>query len=482
MRMSIRTKIIIANLLVILPLLVVLNVLIVSAFEQYNLRTVRNRLLQATQTVQLEVSRHLSELPEPSGSDLHFLNKEISQRVGSPTQLFYIKNNRNILVDSRTGNIEYNSATAASDEGFQVAISEGGNYILKDSGGMRYFEVSFPIYHVVELVGSGRIVYSLEQEYALISGLRKILLSLSGLFFILIMSLLYALTNRLVSPLIQLKNSITQFDINHPGTLLNFERADEEVFQLSRSFNQMAENIRDLVRKLSDEKVKQKTFYDNMTHELKTPLTTIMGCADLACRVDSPEKREQCLSTIQSECGRLLRIVNQLLHQSRINEYESRVEKKRLDLGEVVAEAVKILQYKAKKNHIALSLTRPKQPIMGYIDGDKITELVLNLVDNAIKHSGTDKVEVALRVQENHVLLDVIDYGQGFQIGVSTKQKDDMFESQGIGLNICRQIVEQHGGSMYILPQQVGTIVRVQLPQAADAATGHNFSVDGLLE
>lgn len=464
MRMSIRTKIILANLLVILPLLAGLNYFAISAFEQYNLRTVRSALLQTTRFAQLDLNRYLSQMPEPSGRDLHFLNKEISQRIGSPTQIFYTRNERDILVDSRTGNIEYSSLAAREDEGFTITLSRGENYALREANGVPFFEVNFPIYQVDELVGSGRIIYSLEQEYALIGGLKMILLGLSGMFFLLIMTLLYILTNRLVSPLIQLKNSITKFDINHPGTLLEYDRADDEVFQLARSFNTMAESIRDLIRRLRDEKVKQKTFYDNMTHELKTPLTTIMGCADLARRFDEPDKREQCLDTIQSESARLLRIVNQLLHQSRINEYRTRLRKELLDVGEAVCDALKILEYKAKKNRITLAIKQPNKAIMAHVDRDKLTELVLNLVDNAIKHSGTTKVDVDLRVQSEQVVIDIVDYGHGFQNAATAELQDDVFESQGIGLNICRRIVEQHGGSMYILPQHVGTIVRVQFP------------------
>ncbi len=461
MRINTARKITIAATLIVLPSLLALNLLVSHAFEQYTLRIVRDNLYNAAQTAQLHFNRNLAQQDELLGHDVFFINNDLSAQLGMRTQLYYLNHFDTVFVDSQAQVIEHGPGLE-EDQGWERAMDDGMNYIVTDYEGTRSFVLDFPLFSVQDLVGAGRIVYELDAEYELIHGLRRIMIVISLILFILTVTMLAAVTRWTVLPLVRLKRQIVDFDIDDRSDEVAYSyHFQDEVYDLTGAFNRMLARIRVLITSLKTEQAKQKTFYDHMTHEFKTPLTNIIGYGQLLNRVEDSNTRRECSQQVVSEAGRLLRLVNELLVQSKLSEYSFRVQKRRQNLSTVIDAAVGTIRHRLEKNGIELRVDKDEE-LWVSLDSDRITELLLNVLDNAIRHSDTKRIDVSAWT-DGQTMVSLRDYGRGMQ----EAQNREIPQTSGYGLVICRQIAEAHGGSLHIHSAEPGTEIILELPNEA---------------
>ncbi len=459
MRINTARKITIAATLIVLPSLLALNLLVSNAFEQYTLRIVRDNLSSAAQTAQLHFNRSLTQQEELLGHDVFFINNEISEQLGMRTQLYYLNQFDTVFVDSRAQVIEDSPAMVES-QGWEWALDHQTTYIVTDYEGSRSFVLDFPLFSVQDLVGAGRIIYQLDGEYELIHGLRRIMIVISLILFILTVTLLAAVTRWTVIPLVRLKRQIVDFDIDGDSDEVEYSYLfHDEVYDLTGAFNRMLARIRALIASLKEEQAKQKTFYDHMTHEFKTPLTNIIGYGQLLDRVEDRQTRRECSQQVVSEAGRLLRLVNELLVQSKLSQYSFRVEKRWQNVSTVLDGVIKTMKHRLAKNGIELRVDKDDE-LWVWMDSDRITELLLNILDNAIRHSDTQRIDI-FAWTDGDTMVSIRDYGRGMQ----GTQEREIPQPGGYGLVICRQIAEAHGGALHIHSAEPGTEIVLQLPQ-----------------
>ncbi|HEX7713911.1 MAG TPA: HAMP domain-containing sensor histidine kinase, partial [Bacillota bacterium] len=214
--------------------------------------------------------------------------------------------------------------------------------------------------------------------------------------------------------------------------------------------------------------------FNNMTHEIRTPLTTIIGYADIIEKLDTKEERSDCLQYIQTEGKRLLRLINDLFRLSKLNTYTLTLSQVQCSLERILQETAEIVRYKANKYGIVIN-TSIKTNVKLKADKDKLKEVLLNLVDNAILHSKSPQIDIMLSIREKEALIEVKDYGQG--IGAEQMEKirqkfsgcpiNSIYDQagHGYGLLVSKSIIEAHGGSLEIdSTEGTGTTVRVRLP------------------
>lgn len=218
-------------------------------------------------------------------------------------------------------------------------------------------------------------------------------------------------------------------------------------------------------------------FVANASHELKTPLTSIKGFAELleSGMVNNPEKESRYLALIHAETERMIVLINDIL---RLSELESITEDTGKATVSLLAAAQKVkesLAVQASERNIAISVSGDA----GILDAnpDRMTELILNLMDNAVKYNRTDgRVEIRVTSQKNSVALTVSDTG----IGIPPEVQDRVFErfyrvdksrsrkigGTGLGLSIVKHIVELYKGKI-ALKSEVGkgTAIQVTLPR-----------------
>ena len=168
-----------------------------------------------------------------------------------------------------------------------------------------------------------------------------------------------------------------EFDARVKG----YEDRKDEIGELAEAFNTMAES-------LAKSEAKRSEFIANVSHELKTPMTTIAGFADgILDGTIPPEREREYLKTISSETRRLSRLVRRMLDLSRLQSKENVTAQEQFDVSEVMLRVLVSLETKINARHLDVDTHLPEGPVTVWGDPDAITQVCYNLLDNAIKFS-----------------------------------------------------------------------------------------------
>lgn len=223
--------------------------------------------------------------------------------------------------------------------------------------------------------------------------------------------------------------------------------------------------------------LRKKEFVANLAHELKTPLTAISGFLEtLEEEKLSPEGRGY-LDIIKRNTDRLVRLVEDLSRLSELEEKGLELEKSPLDLAAVVRGVVEAYQKEAGKKGLYLKVELEPLPLIA-ADAFQIEQLVINLVDNAIRYTEKGGVVVALKPEAGGVLLSVTDTGIGIpeehlprifeRFYVVDKSRSRRTGGTGLGLSIVKHIVLAHGGKIEVKSAPgFGSTFTVWLPALA---------------
>lgn len=211
------------------------------------------------------------------------------------------------------------------------------------------------------------------------------------------------------------------------------------------------------------------TFVSNVSHELKTPLTTIRMYAELLGedRVTDPEKTKRYLHTIASESQRLTRLVNNVLDFSRLEQNRKKYQISRFDLRDAVEEALQSQRIRIGEAGMELTVVLPDDPAPVESDRDTIQQALLNLLDNAVKYAASGKkLDVELKAVPSGYGVYVVDAGQGipeahrrriferfYRIDDSITAKS---QGSGLGLGLSRRLLADLGGTLEYLPASNG--------------------------
>lgn len=221
----------------------------------------------------------------------------------------------------------------------------------------------------------------------------------------------------------------------------------------------------------------QNKFISSVSHELKTPLTTIIGYIDLLSRRGTSDKllTEKALSTMKSESQRLLRLVNDLLNINTYNRLDFDFIFTDIDMNELLCEAVNEMNIKAEQENIVVVYNSLALPLIRG-DYDRLKQVLLNVIDNALKYSHPeDIIRVTATFSETELEITVRDYGDGIPDSSISKLfnafyrvDDDRSRNTGgfgLGLSIVKNIIQKHGGDVQIESVQgQGTLVVLRLP------------------
>lgn len=220
--------------------------------------------------------------------------------------------------------------------------------------------------------------------------------------------------------------------------------------------------FQDVTERKAVEQMKNE-FISIVSHELRTPLTSIRGSLGLLASgllTKFPDKAEKMLKIAVENTDRLVRLINDILDIERLESGKVSVEQQECDLSELMKGATETMQAMASSNGVKLVLEPMREKV--WADSDRILQVLTNLLSNAIKFSESGKL-VSLKAQEwepGWVRVDVIDQGRGIPAEKTSKIFErfgqvDASDSRekggtGLGLPICRTIVEQHGGRLWV--------------------------------
>ena len=293
----------------------------------------------------------------------------------------------------------------------------------------------------------------------------NILTLIESVLIIFIFAISYRLTNRIVTPIENLTSASKKLGEGNYNIDININGTDE-ISILSREFINMKSKIQEQILDIEKEKDKveklalsRKIFFDTVTHELKTPLTSIIGYSEMILDniVDDEEFKLRAIGRIHSESERLNTLVLEIIKISKglssINDiYED------VDISEILNQIISDLNIKAEKYNLSISQNVEKSIIN--IKLNKMKEVLINVIDNAIKYSTKDSlISVNSYICHNTYIIEVINFSQSpipediythiFQPFIKSNTPNDEY-STGLGLFLCNEIIKDHNGSITI--------------------------------
>lgn len=214
----------------------------------------------------------------------------------------------------------------------------------------------------------------------------------------------------------------------------------------------------------------------SVSHDLRTPLTSILGSVGTMVEnydVLNDDVKKDFLNDVYTEAEWLNGLVENILSLTRLDEGKVKLKKEMEAVEEIVAEAVSRVKKRAEQHEIMISI--PSELLMIPVDGTLIEQVLVNLLDNAIKHTaGNSKIKVEVIKENNKVIVEVSDDGQGipeddlpfiFNRYYTKQSGSNNRRGIGIGLSICKSIIEAHGGTITAENNATGgAVFRFTLP------------------
>lgn len=242
-------------------------------------------------------------------------------------------------------------------------------------------------------------------------------------------------------------------------------RNNDEIGELSRVFNDMADELE------NSEAIKND-FISSVSHELRTPLTAIKGWSETLEAGYDEETYRKGMTVITHETGRLEAMVEELLDFSRIQNGRFTLQKANIDIIAELDDALLIYTDKAKKENKTIHYTEPEFLCVVYGDKNRLRQVFINVIDNAIKYSDPGgNVDITVEKGSGTLSIIVADTGIGIAAADLPKVKAKFYKANstrrgsGIGLAVADEIISMHGGTLDIASELgKGTTVTITLP------------------
>ncbi len=424
---------------------------------------------------------------ESTKKDLHYTLKtlevfpkdELVQRDSDIAAVLQDENSRITIIDIDgtvllDSDVDGEMENHLQREEVQMALRDGEGYAVRYST-----TLDLPMLYVALYSPSQACIYRIAIPY---NGLEEYGVSLlpAALVSFVTASLIALMLARkssksLTRPLQEIGNEIRRSqDSDLPLTFHSYQY--EELNEIADTIKQMQEEIKHYVKRLKREKKIRQEFFDNASHELKTPLTSIRGYGELLKNgvVADPKQAQECVEHILKETNHMTALITDILMISRLEGNDVVEEKTNIALRLTIEEIQKSLEPMALEHNVQLEVQAEDCTV--YMSRKHLNQLLSNLISNAIKYNrehGT--VDVFLKSERHRLILSVEDSG----IGISKEDQKHVFErfyrvdkgrsrkvgGTGLGLAIVKHIVRYYNGTVELVSQEnVGTKITISLP------------------
>ncbi|MEA1973987.1 MAG: HAMP domain-containing sensor histidine kinase, partial [Bacillota bacterium] len=323
---------------------------------------------------------------------------------------------------------------------------------LKNNNG----EIVGVLRYLTSLTLIDRTVYRLFLYSLIILSVILLILSALSLFF----------TRTIINPIDIIIETTEKLANGEYNTRIESEFKDE-MKTLADSVNLMAEKIQE------SEKSKNE-FISSITHEIRTPLTSIKGWSEtiITSDINDKEEIETGLNIIIKETERLSSMVKELLEFSKLEAGNLIIYKEKTDIISLCSDIMSIYKGKFSKKNIEGILKKEAEHLIVRVDSNRIRQVIINILENAYKFSDyNSKIIIDITKDKKYVKISVIDSGIGISeenlLKVKSKffKGDSKFSGSGLGLSISNEIMKLHDGELLIDSKiNEGTIVKILIP------------------
>lgn len=255
----------------------------------------------------------------------------------------------------------------------------------------------------------------------------------------------------------------------------------DEFGDLSRDFQKMSHSLMESQEEIKRQEGLRRQFMMDVAHEMRTPLTTMSGLLEGLQHNMIPEKqRGRSLELIQRETQRLTRLVNENLDYEKIRSHQFVLAKQENDGNKLLDQIKEQLSRKAAKKNINI-LVEAEEGLIVWADYDRIIQILINLVTNAIQFSEDSDIILQGKMQEEYSEIKVIDKGIGIDPAhlksiwerfykVDESRKNTEFGESGIGLSVVQSLIEAHQGNIEVDSELgKGSVFTVKLPHKKES-------------
>ena len=389
-----------------------------------------------------------------------------------------------IAVMDRGGNVMTNSQAAYDEdpefieslngeeisEAFQRTLAGETIRLRSESGEAPTFTVGVPFMMDDTVTGA---VFIRTKAQQIESGLEEILwriVLIAAAVILLFGIVAFLFVRRRMKPLKQLETAAAIIAEGDFSVQVDEKKGDRELRELSGAFNTMT-------RKLQGVEENRREFVANVSHELRSPITSIRGFAEgMADGVIPAEEQPKYLRLVANESKRLSGLIDDLLALSRLERDDAKPEMTVFDVNEMLRRAVirRMNDLEAKRIDVGCEFEEDRCEVRA--DSDRIEQVVINLLDNAIKFTPEGgKITLESAAKDDVAEITVRDSG----CGVPSEDREKIFDrfftadrahtagkGTGLGLSICKRIMEMHGQSIRLLDTDEGAAFSFTLERA----------------
>ena len=289
------------------------------------------------------------------------------------------------------------------------------------------------------------------------------------------------LASRALSPVDRLTRAAERIGRGNLSERVEEHGSQDEIGRLAATFNRM-------ISRLEQAFERERRFTADASHELKTPLAVLRGDIEVALRRErTPEEYQRVLQSSLEEIARLTKLTEDLLTLARSDAGESVLELEQVQLDRLASEARAYIAPLADSAGVALIYEAPESPVGVEGDEKRLKQLLVNLLDNAIKYTPAGGIaRLSLAVEGSSAVIEVSDTGRGIPASAlphvferfyrQTDPRDSRVTGFGLGLAISKWIVDAHGGSIEVDSEEGrGSRVTVRLPVAQNEDSQHSL-------
>lgn len=452
----------------IMVLFLVITVIVSTGFLIFYAGSLYNYYYDNVAGALLTQARYNADLYLTYLSDDNLMNVVVQNKNN-----FYRSNRSQVQILTNSGIVLYDS-TASAETGTVLETpdvkdaqeNEPGIHMGHSQNDEGIMSVSYPLSNQSKQIGILRLTTSLKPVHAMVLQ-RMVIALIFGIGAIAVSILLsYLVSRSIINPINSLTRVAKKLADGQFSVRCN-EQLKGEIGELGRVLNFMSDNI-------EKNNILKNDFISSVSHELRTPLTAIKGWA-ITLQSDgvAKELNNEGLKIIEQESERLSAMVEDLLDFSRFSSGRITLNKTKFNIVSIARRIVSQFQPRIRDQKLDMVFNYSHDDIIITADEDRMKQLLLNILDNAIKftpENGT--VVLDLLQEENRVAITITDTGVGIsddEIDLVTQKfwKGTTSQSHsGLGLSISEEIVRAHGGTLHITSKLgVGTSVKAEFPR-----------------